>query len=253
MTVRELERKDLINIFWRSFFIQAVWNYQSMLSVGFTFAITPVAKRIINVKKQVAEFLLRHIGFFNAHPYLASFALGAVAKAELDSDKNEAQIERLKNALIGPLGALGDQLFWSTIKPAAVLLGICSVLLFDNLALQISGIILFVLIYNIPHFYIRWYGLRAGYDKGFAVYKVLNLNNFKGIYRIYLYAGAFLLGLVISYTSVHFGGYELLQPGIFAFALGCAYFIYKWRKSFYFTILLTILLTLILGVFIKSI
>jgi len=250
---KELDRKDLISIFWRSFFIQAVWNYQSMLSIGFTFAMTPVAKKISDKKDQIARFYLRHIGFFNSHPYLASFALGAVARAELDEPKDEARIERLKNALIGPLGALGDQLFWGTIKPTAILLGICAVLFFEDLILQVAGLIIFVLIYNIPHFYFRWFGLRAGYREGFNVYKILNLSNFKIMYHIFLYMGAMLLGFVLSYTSIYFGQDDLIRPAIFAFALGCAYFIWRLHKSFYITILLTIFLTLILGIIIKNI
>jgi len=224
-----------------------------MLSIGFTFALTPVAKKLSNIREQNAQFFLRHIGFFNAHPYLASFALGAVARAELDEPKDEARIERLKNALIGPLGALGDQIFWGTIKPATILLGICAVLFLNNITFQISGIAIFVLIYNIPHIHVRWYGIRAGYREGFNIYKILNLSNFEFIYHVFLYMGALLLGFILSYTSVYLKQDDLIRPGIFAFALGSAYFMRKWRKSFYFTILLTILLTLILGIIIKNI
>src|SRR5207244_10928421 len=50
--------------------------------------------------------------FFNAHPYLCGLAVGAAARAELDGVPPE-QVERLRTALCGPLGSLGDRLVWA--------------------------------------------------------------------------------------------------------------------------------------------
>src|SRR5260370_34172589 len=47
--------------------------------------------------------------FFNAHPYLCGLAVGAAARAEHDG-LPPAQVARLRAALCGPLGALGDRL-----------------------------------------------------------------------------------------------------------------------------------------------
>src|SRR5256884_9559684 len=50
--------------------------------------------------------------FFNAHPYLCGLAVGAAARAEHDGVPPE-QVERLRTALCGPLGSLGDRLVWA--------------------------------------------------------------------------------------------------------------------------------------------
>ncbi len=55
------------------------------------------------------SFLKRHLGFFNAHPFFASYALGAISRLEEDNPGNHELVDRFKNALIGPLGAIGDQ------------------------------------------------------------------------------------------------------------------------------------------------
>ena len=115
------------NIFIRSFFIQAAWNFKSLLSIGWTFSLLPIAKKLIKDEQQYMSFLNRHLSFFNAHPYIASYALGAIARLEEEcaksEDKKYEQIEKFKNAIIGPLGAIGDQLFWAVIKPASIIVG----------------------------------------------------------------------------------------------------------------------------------
>ncbi|MBD3224490.1 MAG: PTS mannose family transporter subunit IID, partial [Caldithrix sp.] len=79
---KQLKWTDHLSIFFRSFLLQAGWNFKSMLSIGFVFALLPVAKRLYKTNEERKKFLLRHIGFFNAHPYFASYALGAIAKIE---------------------------------------------------------------------------------------------------------------------------------------------------------------------------
>src|SRR5258708_39553142 len=54
--------------------------------------------------------------FFNAHPYLSGLAVGAAARAEHDGAPPD-QIERLREALCGPLGSLGDRLVWAGWLP----------------------------------------------------------------------------------------------------------------------------------------
>ncbi len=63
-----------------------------------------------------ADAVVRSAEFFNCHPYLAGVALGATVRAEYEGVPG-AQIERLRTALCGPLGALGDRLFWIGVVP----------------------------------------------------------------------------------------------------------------------------------------
>src|SRR4029450_12988160 len=64
--------------------------------------------------------LARQCQYFNAHPYLASVAVGALARAELDGEP-PARIERFRGALCGPLGSVGDRLVWASLLPACSL------------------------------------------------------------------------------------------------------------------------------------
>jgi PTS system mannose-specific IID component len=63
------------------------------------------------------ESLARASAFFNANPYLAAAAVGAETRAEVDGTPGPT-VERLRTALCGPLGSLGDRLFWTGLVPA---------------------------------------------------------------------------------------------------------------------------------------
>jgi len=60
--------------------------------------------------------MTRQSAYFNAHPYLAAVAVGALARAELAGVPPE-RIERFRTALSGPLGSVGDRLVWAGWLP----------------------------------------------------------------------------------------------------------------------------------------
>lgn len=98
--------------------LQATWNYERMQGIGIGYASDPMLRSQLGANpEQYRAALGRAAGFFNANPYLAPAAVGAELRAEVDRVPPE-QIERLRNALSGPLGALGDRLFWSGLVPA---------------------------------------------------------------------------------------------------------------------------------------
>lgn len=109
----------------RLMFLQASWNYERMQGVGFAWAALPLLRQAARGQPDRLQAAVgRSSAFFNANPYLAGAAAGAVARAEADGLPGE-QVTRLRTALCGPLGALGDQLFWMGLAPAfaAVMLG----------------------------------------------------------------------------------------------------------------------------------
>ena len=67
---RRIHSLDLIRMSVRSLLVQGSWNYKSMLGLGFCYSIMPVI-RIFKTEQDRAAFVQRHLGFFNAHPYLA--------------------------------------------------------------------------------------------------------------------------------------------------------------------------------------
>jgi len=254
---KKLKITDFISIFFRSFFIQAVWNFQSMLAVGFSYSLVPVAKRLFKSKMDRKKFFERHLNFFNAHPYFSSFALGAIARIEEDyvlTGKSDYQkIERLKNALIGPLGAIGDQVVWATLKPASILVGVLGVLVIQDFKSKIIFLMLILILYNVPHLYIRFFGILKGYNLGFNVYKLLNLDNFKAYKLFYAGIGALSLGLFTGFTIVIYSNINFRYFIIFIVSIMSAYIYKKWKQSFYGSIIFPLMLSILMGVILESI
>lgn len=84
-------------LFLRSFFNQALINYRGMTHLGILWALLPVLRRQETRRR---ERMVRAFGFFNSHPYLAGYIIGASARMEED-DQGEL-LERLKKAAVGP-------------------------------------------------------------------------------------------------------------------------------------------------------
>lgn len=162
----KLTTLDLIRVYLRSFFVQASWNFQRMLNLGMTFSLLPILRKLTSDRGQQIAFLKRHLRFFNANPFISTFGLGAIARIEEEHvvgsrDISDEQIGRMQEILSGPLGSVGDQLFWKTFRPMAAAWGVASVLI-----LGIWGVVVFLLVFNVPHLGLRWYGLTRGYKMG---------------------------------------------------------------------------------------
>ncbi len=150
----------------RLFTIQAAWTYERMLGIGFGFVAEPML-RGLRRGADSPEFhgaLARQSRFFNAHPYFASLAVGAAVRAELDGVPPE-KIERLRSALAGPLGSLGDRLIWAGWLPACAAIG----LLLIAFAAGPWAVAAFLLLYNATHVWLRVWGLKAGWRSGVGV------------------------------------------------------------------------------------
>lgn len=150
----------------RLFGIQSAFSYERMLGIGFGHAIEPLLRPLRGQGdgSRYHEALARESRFFNSHPYLASLAIGAAARSELEGVSGE-RIERLRSALCGPLGALGDRLVWAGWLPACVGLGLA-------LATRGAGgwaVAAFLVLYNVVHVLLRIWGLRAGWMVGLRV------------------------------------------------------------------------------------
>jgi len=232
MNAEKIKFRDFVSIFLRTFLLQGVWNFKGMISAGIVFALVPAAKRVSASREEWAGILKRHLGFFNAHPYFASFAIGALVRLEEDLAINKtgdaAQIERFKMALIGPLGALGDAYFWAVIKPASILVGSAGVLLFSTLEYRLASAVLMLILYNIPHLYIRISGLWKGYQNGYNTYKLLKSENYTRVKSAYQIIGAVMLGMVITIIICKNGGQDFRGVLVFGLAVaGTAFLRYK--------------------------
>jgi len=251
LKMNELRTRDFISVFFRTFFIQAVWNFKSLISVGMSFALVPVARRLCTGGQDCRKFLKRHLYFFNSHPYFASYALGAIARLEEDRFKglvkDEEQIERFKNALIGPLGAIGDQYFWATIKPGAILAGMTGVALFGELRWQLLSILLAFILYNTPHLFVRAYGLWKGYHEGYAITRNLKIERFMRVKNLYLILGALMLGIFAVSRGLTYFEQGLPELFVFILSLLTATILQMRKKNMYLTLGLPLVLALIIG------
>ena len=147
----------------RSLLIQGAWNYRTMLGSGFAFALLPTLKRVYREDPaELQRAIDRQSEHFNAHPYLASIALGAVARLEADRVDSET-IRRFRTAVRGPLGGLGDTLVWATWLP---LVAVCSLVLYWFGVPGGRVVLVFILVYNVGHLGLRGWGLRLGLDAG---------------------------------------------------------------------------------------
>lgn len=160
-----------VNIFTRTLAIQGSWNYETLLGNGIGFCVEP-ALRLLPGGIHSAEFkeaMARESTYFNAHPYLASVAVGALARAEL-SGVPASHIERFRTALCGPLGSVGDRLVWAGWLPFCSLLGL---LCFGLGAGPATILVTFFVLYNAGHLALRAWGLHVGWTRGLGVASAL--------------------------------------------------------------------------------
>ena len=193
----QIRKRDLLKVLLRSFYIQSTWNSERLLGLGFCFCLIPIARRLFKNKEELIDFLQRHLGFFNSHPYLATYALGAIANIEEQAyvkkwgDKRPITV--FKTRVIGPLGALGDALFWQLFRP---ILGIVGIVLLSVIGTW--GAALYLLAYNAFHFGIRVKGLIDSYSKGFDIVRDISMRRTQKYFRIIKYLFASMLGLGLA-------------------------------------------------------
>ena len=223
----EIKKRALIGVGLRSFFIQASWNYERMLGLGWTFAMMPILHRLKLRGDARKAFLKRHLGFFNASPFVSSFALGTVARLEearagSDEHRTEDSIERIKVALSGPLGAVGDRLFWHGFRPMAALLGVAAVQLWG-----IWGVLVFLLAFNLPHLCFRFYGVMRGHRLGLQIAKEFSRPFYKSLPRWTERLGALALGLLIGIKSFGDQPVSWVTPTILFLSIGFGFMLLK--------------------------
>lgn len=198
--MKRLPRSVRWRVFLRSFAIQGSWNYRTLQGSGFAYALMPVLRYVHGDSESdsLQDAVVRHSTLFNAHPYLAGIALGAVARMELDGE-DPILIERFKTALRGSLGTLGDRIIWAGWRPACVLLGMV-VLLATSSAL--AGVASFLVVYNAGHLGLRWWALRIGFEGGRHVGERMRDIPLTRWHGIVVTTAAFLLGAALPLIAV---------------------------------------------------
>lgn len=226
-----------ISTFLRSFLIQGSWNNRTMIGGGFAFAILPVLRRLHRGDPEgFREALQRHTEHFNAHPYLADLALGAVCRME-EEERDPEEIRRFKLAVRGPLGSLGDALIWVGWRPATVL---------ATLVLALAGappgatVFFFLVLYNAGHLVLRAWGFRVGLERGSQVGDSLRAVALPKQADRFAAVGVFLMGGMVGLAlgwSWAGGSWPLqllgVAGGIWGFWLGSLVGQQAWRWTFW--------------------
>ena len=182
--------------FWRSFPLQACFNFERMQNIGFAYMMIPALKKLYPNKEDLKIALKRHLTIFNTTPAVVTFIAGATIAMEekiknakeKGEEADEESINAVKTALMGPLAGIGDSFFWGTFRIIGAGIG-------ASLAAKgsIMGAVLFLLIYNIPHLVVRYQGLKLGYKSGVSFLESLS----KGGVIALLTEVAKILGLVV--------------------------------------------------------
>ena len=178
----------------RLFAVQGSYNYERMLGVGV--AEEPLLRDLGDPKYGPA--VARGAHFFNAHPYLVGLAVGAAARAEHDG-ATPVQVERLREALCGPLGSLGDRLVWAGWLPFLSGLALAAV----ALGAGWIAVGVFLLVYNIGHVALRWWALKAGWTHGARVSVALHHPMLQKAGSVLGPAMAFAVGAALPLTATY--------------------------------------------------
>jgi PTS system mannose-specific IID component len=147
--------------------VQGSWNYETLLGNGIAFCIEPALRRLPGGRGGEAyrAALARQGEYFNAHPYLAAVAVGALARAELDGE-DPARIRRFRTALCGPLGSVGDRLVWASFLPGC---SFVALLVFALGGGPLLVMVTFLALYNTGHLALLLWGLHVGLRQGLRV------------------------------------------------------------------------------------
>ena len=176
--------------------LQASWTYERMQGVGAGFASIPLLEALRDRPEKHREALARSSELFNAHPYLAGVAVGAAARAEQDGVAG-ATIQRLKTALAGPLGSLGDQLFWIGVVPATLAVMLIAVAFGGSWPVVAIGVALYLAI----RLATTVWAVRLGHEAGLGISTALKDSGLaERVRRVGLVAGL-LVGVAVPITG----------------------------------------------------
>ena len=186
-----LDKQTLNKMVWRSCFLQMSFNFERMQAGGWLYGILPGLEKIHTNKDDLALSMQHNLEFFNTHPFLVTFVMGIVLSLET-SKADVNTIRAVRVAAMGPLGGIGDAIFWLTLVPITA--GISANLSLDG---NFFGPILFLLIFNGVQFAIRWFLMHWSYKLGSSAIGVLTQNAKEFTHAASL-LGIFVVGALIS-------------------------------------------------------
>ncbi len=186
-----LDNKTLNKMAWMSCFLQASFNYERMQACGWLWSMLPGLQKIHTNKEDLKASMAHNLDFLNTHPFLVTFVMGIVLSLE-QNKADTATIRSVRISAAGPMGGIGDAIFWLTLVPITA--GLTA-----NIALEgnILGAILFLIIFNAVQFAARYGLLYWSYNLGTKAVTMLT-QNAKEFTRAASILGVFVVGGLIA-------------------------------------------------------
>ena len=186
-----LDSKTLNKMVWRSLFLQASFNFERMQAAGWLYGILPGLEKIHTNKEDLSASMTHNLEFFNTHPFLVTFVMGIVLNLE-QQKADIPTIRAVRVAAMGPLGGIGDALFWFTLVPITA--GFTAQLALKG---SIMGPILFLVIFNAVQFIVRYWLMHMSYKLGAQAIDVFT-QNAKEFTRAASLLGVFIVGAMTA-------------------------------------------------------
>lgn len=261
------EKSDVNSIFWRAMTVSANLTYVRLQGPAFGWVMMKYLRGIYKDDDEYYAALKRNMMYFNTNPVFVPFIANIVATMEKENSEHpiegiDESVNGIKVGLMGPLAGLGDSFFTNTMRVIAAGVGI-------GFASQgsILGAILFLLIYHVPYYLVRYWGGVIGHKIGASyIGKAQEGGLLSSVIK-----GCSILGLMMvgamTYLNVSFGltasidfsgstlviqdVFDQILPGLLPLALVwlCVYLLRKKNVSVTVLLIGLLVLSIVLGVF----
>ncbi len=231
---RVITKKDLNRMTWRSLLLQASFNYERMQACGWLYGLLPSLQKIHKNKHDLSNSMKDNMEFFNTHPFLVTFIMGIVLAME-ESKEDRNMIRSIKVATMGPLGGIGDALFWLTALPICAGVG-------ASLGMEgnIAGPFVFLILFNIIHFGLIFFLAHYGYNTGVKAIATMREQTKKISHAASIIGLTVIGGLIASIVSlqttmvigsvdIQTGLLDTIMPGLLG--LGYTFLMYHFMKK----------------------
>lgn len=164
--VEPITKKDLRKMFWYSIPFYSLWSMERQAASGCLFTMMPLLKKLYKDQpEKLKESLVRNNELYAIADQFHEFVAGVLISMEEENAKTDgfdtSAISNVKVALMGPLAGVGDSFFLGTLRVLAIGIGVS--LMAEGNPL---GILLFLLVWNVPCFLIKYFGTFLGYRLG---------------------------------------------------------------------------------------
>ncbi len=164
--VESITKKDLRKMFWYSIPFYSGWSMERQAASGCVFTMMPLLKKLYKDQpEKLKESLVRNNELYAINDQFHEFVAGVLISMEEQNAKTDgfdtSAISNVKVALMGPLAGVGDSFFLGTLRVIAISIGVSLMAKGNPL-----GILMFLLVWNVPCFLVKYFGTFLGYRLG---------------------------------------------------------------------------------------